>query len=123
MKLTGIELVDSSAWLAYYFGESDEVKNIIDSDALLLTSSLSLFEIRKKLLKLNKDPIAVLNFIKQRSGIIVPTIRIVEKAADIAIDKKLGAIDAMIYTSARLNNARLLTCDNDFRELEYATIV
>ena len=121
--MTDIRCLDSSAWLLYYFGLNTEVKSIVDSGGLILTSSLSLFEIKKKLLVLKNDPKLFLLLMKQRSIIITPTIEISEKAAEISIEKKLGAIDALIYTTSYFNNAELVTGDNDFRNLEKVKII
>ncbi len=121
--MTDIKCVDSSAWLAYYLGSSPEAKEIIDKESLLITSSLCLFEIKKKLLTIKSDSEKILNFIKERSIIIVPDIDIAEKAADTAIARKLGAMDAIIYTTARAKDAELITGDNDFRGLEHIKII
>lgn len=115
--------LDSSAWLAYYFAESLPVKGIIDKEGTVITSSLSLFEIKKKLLMMKKDPARFLAFVKERSIILFPDVAIAEKAADVALDKKLAAIDALIYTTARIKNAELVTGDNDFRGLEGVKII
>ena len=121
--MTDIKCLDSSAWLAYHFATSLDIKEIIDKEGLIITSSLCLFEIKKRLLVLNKDWQQFLKFVKERSGIIVPEIEIVEKAAQVAVDKKLGAMDALIYATAQMKNAKLITGDNDFRGLEGVRII
>lgn len=117
MKVTAIKCLDSSAWLAYFFGESQDVRNLIESDALLITSSLSLFEIKKKLLVLKKDHQLFLDFVKHRSQLIAPEIPLVEKAADLAVEHKLGAMDALLYATSLFHHADFITGDNDFRGL------
>lgn len=121
--MTDIKCLDSSAWLEYYFSQNSTVKAMIDSHGLILTSSLSLFEIKKRMLNLKKDPEPLLMFMKQRSVIIMPTIEINEKAAEIAVKKKLGAMDSLIYTTSRMHNAELITGDNDFRGLENVRVI
>ena len=121
--MTDIKCLDSSAWLAYYFGESLNVKEIIDTAGIIITSSLCLFEIKKKLRSLKKEDTEFLQFVKQRSGIIPPTTAIVEQAADLAIEHKLGAIDALIYATALAHHSELVTGDNDFRGLKNTRIV
>ena len=121
--MTDIKFLDSSVWLSYYFAESQEAKDIIEGSRLVLTSSLCLFEIKKKLLSLKKDFKSFIDFIKQRSAISLPSVPIVEKAAHLAHDKKLGAMDALIYSSALLSDAELVTKDNDFRDLEQVKIL
>jgi len=52
---------------------------------------------------------------KERSAIIEPSIEITEKAAEIAIPKKLAAMDALVYTTACMHEAELVTGDGDFK--------
>ena len=47
--MTGSRLLDSSVWLAYLFNGA--YSDVIDSEEVHLLSSLSLFEIKKKLIK------------------------------------------------------------------------
>lgn len=123
MRAADIKCLDSSAWLAYYFGENNDVKQIIEEGSLVITSSLSLFEIKKRLATLKKDFELFIDFVKKRSVIVAPGILIAEKAADIAFDKKLGAVDSLIYATSLISNAELITGDNDFRNLEKVKIV
>ena len=53
------KFLDSSAWLAYFYGGNEEIKSIVESDTILLTSAIYLFEIKNKLIK-NKIEIAKL---------------------------------------------------------------
>ncbi len=111
-------LIDSSVWIDYLVNGNH--KNIIDSDEFLLLSALSIFEIEKKLLKEKLPPQIIknsMNFIKRRSLVIDVGIEIAEMAARVSLEKGLPAIDALIYSTALANNARLLTLDNDFKGL------
>lgn len=121
--MTDIKCLDSSAWLAYYFQTTEEIKKIVDNEALLITPLFCLFEVKKRLLKTKQDEKVLLNFIKERSVIIIPDVETTEKAAETAIEKKLGAMDALIYTTAQVKNAELITGDNDFRGLENVRII
>ena len=115
--------LDSSAWLAYYFAENNEVKEIVDGSVLVMTSSLCLFEVKKRLLILKKDFKVLLDFIKQRGEIVFPDVVIVERAAEFAVEKKLGAMDALIYATSVGCRAKLISGDNDFRGLEGVRII
>ncbi len=42
-------LLDSSAWLAYFYGENKQVADYIESELILLSSSISLLEVKRKL--------------------------------------------------------------------------
>ena len=123
MKQTDIKCLDSSVWLSYFLEENIESKKIIDGDDIIIISTLSLFEIKKRILMMKKDPLSALQFMKQRSKIVAPGQIIAEKAAEISADNKLGAIDSLIYATAIFSNAKLITGDNDFRGLENVKII
>ncbi|MEK6887152.1 MAG: PIN domain-containing protein [Nanoarchaeota archaeon] len=123
MKLTDIKFFDSSVWLAYFLEESIEAKKIIEGEDVILTSSLSLFEVKKRIMMIKKDPSSAMQFIKERSRILVPGEIIAEKAAEISIKNKLGAVDAIIYATAEFSRAELITGDNDFRGLDNVKII
>jgi len=123
MKLTDIKCLDSSVWLAYFLEESAEAKKIIEGDDMIITSSLSLFEVKKRILMIKKDPLPALQFMKQRSKIFVPGQIIAEKAAEITFENKLGAIDSLIYATAEFSKAELVTGDNDFKNLQNVKII
>ena len=122
--MTDSKLLDSSAWLEFVINGA--YKEIIESDIILFTSALSIFEIKKKLI--NKkyeeaDAIKILNFIKERSIIINADKEIAERAVEISFKYNLATIDSIIYTSALSNNSGFITLDNDFRNLPKATII
>ena len=119
--MTDSKLIDSSAWLSYFYAENTRIRDVMESDDMLLTSSLSLFEVKLKLLKDKKEQSLIqksLEIIKKRSLVIPMDTKIGEKAAEISIALKLSAIDSLIYTTSLTNNATLVTLDNDFRGLK-----
>ena len=117
------KLVDSSVWIAYLFNGLH--KDIIDSENVLMVSSLSIFEIKKKLIRSDIEKNKVersIEFIKKRSLVIDVTPEISEMAINLSIENKLPMVDSIIYASAIANNAVLLTLDNDFRNLKGVVI-
>ena len=118
------KLVDSSVWIAYLFnGQHSE---IIDSADIILLSTLSLFEIKKKLAKSKVDNSKIaksMEFIKKRSLIIPISSEIAEKAVDFSLENGLSIIDSLIYTTSILNDSILITLDNDFRGFKGALIL
>jgi|SRR3989344_4515773 len=122
--MTDSKLLDSSAWLE--FAINGAYKEIIESEVILFTSALSIFEIKKRLI--NKkyeeaDIIKIIDFIKERSIIINADKEIAERAVEISFKYNLATIDSIIYTSALSNNSGFITLDNDFRNLPKATII
>ncbi len=118
------KLLDSSIWIDYFFNGKHQ--NLIDSSQIILISSLSLFEIRKKLQKSKIENSKIsksMEFIKKRSLTVPVTDEIAEKAVDFSLQNDLPIIDALIYTTAVVNDAALLTLDNDFRGLKGATVL
>ena len=119
-------LLDASAWISYFFAENKEIKNIIDAPNILLTSVVSLFEIKRKLIrdKLEKHKISmILSYIREKSIITKLEQDICEKAAEISLKHRLHAIDSLIYTTSLINNCILVTGDNHFKNLEKVVMI
>ena len=124
MKGKESKLLDSSAWLSYFFGESKKIQAMVESEQLLYTSVISLFEIKRKFLREGiKDGSAALEFIKERSIVVELDEKIAEKAAAISVQKKLHAIDALIYATAIDSSAVLITGDRDFEGIDHAVVI
>ena len=118
------KLIDSSVWIAYLF--NGQHSDIIDSTEIILLSTLSLFEIKKKLAKSRVDNNKItksMEFIKKRSLIIPISSEIAEKAVDFSLENGLSVIDSLIYTTSILNDSILITLDNDFRGFKGALIL
>ena len=118
------KLIDSSVWIVYLF--NGRYCEVIDSNDILLLSTLSLFEIKKKLVKSKVEEnkiIKSIEFIKKRSLLVPVTIEIAEKAVDFSLDNKLPIIDALIYTTSVANESTLITIDNDFRGLKNVIVL
>lgn len=127
MKMTESKILfDSSAWLAYFLACTDAVNVFVEQECIMLTSVVSLFEVKKKLLHDGHDKSKVektLSFMKTRSILIDVDETIADKGAINSIEFDLPAIDSLIYTTAQKHNALLVTCDNDFRKLENVKMI
>lgn len=113
------KLIDSSLWIAYLF-EGAHV-SFIESEEILLLSTLSLFEIKRKLYQKNVPHHLIsekIGFVKKRSLIISVNNEIAELAAELSFQHNLPAMGALIYATSRLNSAVLVTLDNDLRGLK-----
>jgi predicted nucleic acid-binding protein len=118
--------VDSSAWLSYFYGENRKARNVVESEAVIFTSVLSLFEVKRKMLRekhSGEDIESVMNFIKERSIIVDVNETHAERAAEISVEKRLHTIDALIYTGADEVKAILVTCNSDFRGLVNVEVI
>jgi len=127
MNQTGSKiLLDSSAWLAYFLGADTEVRGYIDTEKTLLISSvLSLHEVKKKLIRQTSAGQAkiAINFMKENSIVMDVNDEIAEKAALDCIENRLHTIDGLIYRTAIENKATLVTGDKDFKGLKNAKIL
>lgn len=128
MKAIGERLfLDSSAWLSYFLAENDLSKRFIEEgNHLLMTSVLSIFEIKRKMLMKNFKEQKIdefLDFIKSRCLVIELDEKICRNAVAISINHKLHTIDSLIYSSALLNNATLISGDNHFEGLDKVIIL
>lgn len=118
------KLLDSTTWVDYLIKKTHT--EIIDSEEKLFLSVLSIFEIKKKLIKdkLPKEDIKKsIKFLKEKSIILPVTEKIAERAAEIANEKDMTMADSIIYVTSLFNNSKLLTLDNDFRGLENVEIL
>lgn len=111
--------MDSSAWLSYFYGQHKKAQQIVEENNIKLTSVLSIFEIKRKLLRdkeAEKTITDIISFIKQRSLITDLTEPTCEEAAATSLQEKLPAVDALIYQSSRAYNCTLVTGDTHFAQ-------
>lgn len=112
---------DSSAWLSFFLSASQKVRTYLEDRNIILTSVLSLFEIKRKLLK-EKVPLEKIEktmaIIKSRSIVVELGSDVCDRAATLSVEHKLPALDSLIYTAALSNNAPLVTLDHDFENVD-----
>lgn len=124
--MTVFKVIDTSVWLLYLGGQSKEAEEVIDASDQLIISSITLYEVKRKLLKLKVLPERVkqeVSFIKERALVEDVDETLGEDAATLGHEHSLGMADAIIYATARKYNAQLITGDNDFRGLPMVTII
>lgn len=126
MSPTASKLLDTSAWLSYYFGESQKARAIVESNEELAASVVSIYEIERKLVKLKYDDEDVgefLEYLQNRARICPISPGICISAARISIKHKLGAMDALILACAQSDNMILVTGDLDFKGLKNVELI
>lgn len=120
-------LVDSSIWLAYFLASAEGVKNIIDSpETMLYTSTVTLHEVKRKLLKMDytsRQAEKVIQFIRENSIVIPVDDRIALESVAHCLKNKLHTIDSIIYETAIQNNCKLVTADKDFKNMKDAVLM
>lgn len=121
-----MKVVDSSVWLEFVSdGPHAEACGAHLADlAEVVTPTAVLLEVYRALRRDDREPAAMRTVAEMEYTRFVPvdqTIAIV--AADVSIDHGLAAVDAIIYATARLQRAELVTLDADFRGLPGVTLV
>ena len=113
-----MNLVDSSAWLAYFAGESNAgffAKAIEDEEALLVPS-VCLYEVFKVVLReLGEDAAFTAVAAMERGEVIDLDSELAMEAAAVGLEEKLAFADSVIYAVARMRDATLWTQDTHFR--------
>ncbi len=117
-------LFDSSAWIELFKGTSEglKVKEILKSEDVI-TSIVSLAEIRAWFAKNNKSFDEFLGNIKETSTIVsLKETMALQAGIFYHIRRKevssFGMIDSIIYATAQYYNHLVLTTDNHFKGLE-----
>lgn len=121
--MTEYNLIDSSVWIDYLV--NGNFKDIIEKEEKLLLATISIIEIIKKLSKLkipDKEINNKIEYIKKQSILINLDENVAEKASELVIKKSLPIADSIVYASSLINNAILLTLDNDFRGFDNVKI-
>ena len=119
-------LVDSSVWLGYLLSKKENARAVIDKENIIKTSILSLFEIKRRLIRYTYslgEIEKMMQFINERSIVLGLTTQLTQEAAELSCKHNLHAMDALIYATAVKNNLVLITCDNDFRGLDGVIIL
>ena len=122
-------VIDSSAWIDYLGGTSlgAKLKRIIEEETIA-TSVLAIAEIADKCERDERPFEKFLQYIQSRAAILPITINIAVHAAKLkkqirVKNQKFGLADAMHLATACEWKAILVTIDNDFRDIDDATIV
>ncbi len=121
-------VVDSSGWVEY-LGDGPKAHAFapyLDKAESVLLPTIVVYEVYKKLLRERKSNIAA-SFLSQafefQERVIQIDIPLAEFAARTSIDTKLAIADAMIYATARMHGAQLITSDMHFSGLESVTVI
>jgi predicted nucleic acid-binding protein len=114
-----MNVVDSSAWLAYFADEptADFFAQAIEDDELLIVPAVCIYEVFKVVIRERGEDEAFLAVAAMQQG------KVVDLDADLAIeaaamgnDEKLAFADSIIYTIAQKHSATLWTQDGHFSQ-------
>ena len=112
-----MNLVDSSGWLEY-FADADNAEffaGAIEDQSLLVTPSLCICEVFKRLLLLRDEHQALRATALMRQGLVVDLdSSLALEAAKLGMVHDLPLADSIILATARAREATLWTQDRDF---------
>jgi toxin FitB len=115
-----LNIVDSSAWLSYFAGDSNAeyFAEPIEHTAELLVPSITLAEVFKIILRQRDEDVALTAIAQMEQGQVISLdSRLAIDAAYYGIKHKLPLADSIIYATAMKHNAIIWTQDNDFESL------
>jgi predicted nucleic acid-binding protein len=120
-------VIDSYAWIEYFMGTQagKKAKPIIDSSEEKITPTICLAEVYAKTLKVESQELAEKQrvFIKEKSALAVLDEPIAVESARIQTKMKKeidgwGLADSIVYATAQLKKAEVVTGDEHFRKLK-----
>jgi predicted nucleic acid-binding protein len=113
-------LIDSWAWVEYFKGSEsgEKVRKYIEGDEIALISVINIAEVYRWILKFYGEKVAKekTGVMKDRCFVIPVDEEIAIMAAKIKHKEKMGLGDAIIYATAKKENATIITGDSDFKE-------
>ena len=116
-----MNVVDSSAWLSYFAGDTNShlFAKPIEDMARLLVPSITITEVFKNVLRQSNEASALIAIAHMRQGkVLALDAELALSAALWGIELKLPLADSIIYATARKYNAIIWTQDADFKGLE-----
>ncbi len=113
-----MNLVDSSAWLAYFADEStaDFFAEAIEDFELLIVPSVCIYEVFKVVLRERGEDDAFSAVAAMQKGTIVDLdADLAMEAASVGLEEGLAFADSVIFTVAKKHQATLWTQDAHFK--------
>ncbi|MEN9469533.1 MAG: hypothetical protein RL630_1266 [Verrucomicrobiota bacterium] len=112
-----MNLVDSSAWLAYFADEptADFFAEAIEDHELLIVPSVCIYEVFKVILRERGEDEAFTAVAAMEQGRVVDLdAELAMEAASIGLEEGLAFADSVIFTVAKKHNAAIWTQDSHF---------
>lgn len=115
-----MNVVDSSAWLAYFADErnAQHFASAIEAPDTLIVPSITLLEVFKKVAQQRGEGVALQYVAVMQQGLVVAldaTLALL--AATLGVRHRLPLADSIIYATAQQANALVWTQDADFEGL------
>lgn len=115
-----MNVVDSSAWLAYFADErnAQHFASAIEAPDTLIVPSITLLEVFKKVAQQRGEGVALQYVAVMQQGLVVALdATLALQAATLGVRHRLPLADSIIYATAQQANALVWTQDADFEGL------
>jgi len=114
---TTANVVDSSGWLEFFAGgpNAETFAKVIDDLDQLIVPTVTLLEVRKRLLAQRGPTVAHASIALMLQGLTIPLDEFLAiESATISLEEKLPLADSIILATARRYGATVWTMDSDF---------
>ncbi len=122
-----IVLIDSWSWIEYFQGSAkgEKVRKYIEEEGHIIVSTINIAEVFRHMLAhgTEKDADAAAQHILKSAFVIPVSTAIAIEAAKIKHERKWGLGDSIILATARQNNAKVVTGDDDFKDDKDAVFI
>jgi predicted nucleic acid-binding protein len=119
-------LVDSSGWAEFFAGGANANRYgvYLGDAAKVVTPTVVLYEVYKIIKRERTEEEALLAVAQMQKTQVVPLSEsLALAAADAGLEHRLAMADAIVYATARAENADLVTSDADLRSLPGVTYI
>ena len=113
-------LVDSSGWIEYFSSGplAERYGSYLSRPAKLITPTVVVYEVYKKIKRERGEELALRATARLTATEVIPlTESIALLAADVSLQYGLAMADAIVYATARDQDAQVLTSDADLKDL------
>lgn len=113
-------LIDSSGWIEFFSGgpRAERYASYLKNPSQLVTPTIVVYEVYKKIKQERGEEASLLAAGRLTATQLIPlTEPIALLAADLSLQHGLAMADAIVYATARGQQARLITSDADLKDL------
>ncbi|OGW81740.1 MAG: hypothetical protein A3C47_02490 [Omnitrophica bacterium RIFCSPHIGHO2_02_FULL_51_18] len=121
-----MNLIDSSGWAHYFMNGplAEYYAELVGDPKELVTPTVVLYEVYKIIKREFDEEKALLASSQIEKTLLVPLSQtIAYRAADFSLEYKMSMADAIIYATADLHGAQIITSDKDFKGLPKVTYI
>lgn len=121
-----MNLIDSSCWIEFLSGfpKASLIEKYVKKADSFIIPTIVIYEVFRKLIMIADEREAIFSIAQLREGYVVGLDHETAMfAANLSIKHKLAMADAIIYASALIHDAKVITLDSDFRGLTNCIVI